>query len=166
MCAKSIQTDYLRCIYDRKRYSHIFQRSAQALEELDKILPFDAIAFRGTSGAALAYPLALSLSKHLLCVRKEASHYPLGKVEGPKKVASYIIVDDFIDTGHTVNQIIREVRKFCGITPAAIYLYSPACYRGRWWKPKVAKLALTKIPILSSLRSSNFSIEELRVRFS
>ncbi len=78
-------------------------------------IDFDSIAFQGISGAILAPPIAISLHKQLLLVRKssniEKSHscFP---VEGYDKVENYIIVDDFIESGKTVCEIIKKIKTF------------------------------------------------------
>lgn len=72
---------------------------------------FDAIAFRGMSGALVAPAVAARLKKNLLMVRKatDSNHSSLS-VEGfngaPQR---YVIIDDFIFTGATVREIQRTI---------------------------------------------------------
>jgi len=75
-------------------------------------IEFDAIAFRGNSGALLASPLATLLKKHLILVRKNtADSHSYTTVEGcSKRNCRYIIVDDLIASGKTVQEI------FCNIS--------------------------------------------------
>ena len=73
--------------------------------------PFDAIAFTGTSGAALAYPLSYLLGMPLICVRKSIRDNHFGsKLEGLVSAKKYIIVDDFIESGKTINRITRSIK--------------------------------------------------------
>jgi len=76
-------------------------------------LKFDAIAFTGMSGALLAPPLAVKLGKTLIMVRKRGtkSHSKL-RVEGDQAAKTYIIVDDFQESGETARQIRADVAKF------------------------------------------------------
>jgi hypothetical protein len=79
---------------------------------------FDAIAFRGMSGALIAPTLALELHKELIMVRKpsefkgkDATHSSYC-VEGFKSSRRYVIVDDMISSGHTVCSIYRAIKEF------------------------------------------------------
>lgn len=82
------------------------------LEALQEVLahsfpPVDAIAFRGSSGAAMGYTLAYLSGVPPLYIRKpkEKSH---GSVtEGPEgPVRRYVIVDDFSSSGETLKTIL------------------------------------------------------------
>jgi len=78
---------------------------------------FDTIAFRGISGALLSAPIALALNKNMIIVRKpsDSSHSVTQyhhKVEGNANARSYIIVDDFVSSGTTMETIQEEVKKF------------------------------------------------------
>lgn len=93
------------------------QRDAVVAEAVAKLTPiadtFDAIAFRGVSGALVAPIVAYLLKKDVLVVRKprtdETSHSYL-TVEGTDAAAPrYLIVDDLIATGKTVDAIIDAV---------------------------------------------------------
>lgn len=69
---------------------------------------FQAIAFRGMSGCLVAPWVAAKLKKHMLMVRKGKSH-STNLVEGELTVDSYIILDDFMDSGNTVKQIVNRI---------------------------------------------------------
>jgi adenine/guanine phosphoribosyltransferase-like PRPP-binding protein len=74
---------------------------------------FDAIAYRGASGAITASIIAHHLKKPLILVRKPEDtrgHSPY-MVEGPTVVKRYLIVDDFMSTGATYEAIREAVRK-------------------------------------------------------
>lgn len=72
-----------------------------------------AIAFSGSSGAALAFPLALKHELPVIYVRKvgEKSHGYNVEFNGAGSGLRYIIVDDFIDTGSTVERIYKKIQK-------------------------------------------------------
>jgi len=118
-----IQTDYLRHVFDKEEFVRTLNNAENDIMEWGD--DFDSIAFTGVSGAALAFPLSVSLDKSLLCVRKrgESNHSPF-VVEGYIDTMSYIIVDDFVHSGATIRRIIREIKL---VAPAAIakgiYLY-------------------------------------------
>lgn len=90
-------------------------------------IQFDAVAFRGISGAILGPQIALALGKSMILVRKpnDGSHAqqqfsyfggvadriltPL--VEGDINARTYIIVDDFQSSGVTAKAIRKEIAK-------------------------------------------------------
>jgi adenine/guanine phosphoribosyltransferase-like PRPP-binding protein len=120
-----IRTEYLDSVFRLHRYLPVVKAAIQALKKVDKKTPFDAIAFRGVSGAALAFPLSLALKKPLICIRKGSSHYGR-KFEGCISAKTYIIVDDFIETGQTIEAIIKEISKIKpNAVPVGIFLYDP-----------------------------------------
>ena len=126
-----ITTSYLGTIFTTDKFKICVDVAVKDLTAfgLDK---FEAIAFTGVSGAALAFPLSYLLNKPLLCVRKETcnSHfitdsYNPSFVEGDAGTQSYIIVDDFITTGNTINYINRKISDELGFNVKFIgyYLY-------------------------------------------
>lgn len=102
---------HLNIIFESpKDYKRLVIRISKQMIELKKKKPFCGIVFRGHSGAALAYPLSARLKVPLICVRKlgEISHGR--KIEGSSvPIRRYIIIDDFIDTGKTINQLIEAI---------------------------------------------------------
>lgn len=106
MNAAKPKTTYLRQVYD----TDLFQRTMREVLVLVRNIrhSFDAIAFRGHSGAAVAYPLSYALNIPLLCVRKPGNtkHY-IRETEGHVDAGRYLIVDDFVDSGETIRKILQ-----------------------------------------------------------
>lgn len=105
---------YMTVIYNNpKRYARLVRKTAQKVRALQKKLGFDALAFTGTSGAAIAYPVSVATGIHLICVRKtiRGTHCSF-KVEGSdnKNIKKYLIIDDFTDSGNTIRKIIKMIR--------------------------------------------------------
>lgn len=75
-------------------------------------LKFDTVVCRGTSGLLVAPIIAHMLNKHLIVSRKpkEDSHSS-DSVEGYRTPKRYIIVDDLICRGDTVNNILRHMEE-------------------------------------------------------
>lgn len=77
---------------------------------------FDAIAFRGMSGALVAPLLAYELGKTLIMVRKPKSgpndHHSMHNVEGDRDARRYLIVDDFRCSGDTIRAILGGISIF------------------------------------------------------
>ena len=108
---------------------------------------FDAIAFRGMSGALIAPQVASHFSVPLLMIRKNKnnSHSRL-TIEG-KAVKKYIIVDDCISSGKTMEIIVDAVRRFGeynggwskdDIKCQGIFLYSPSEGEYKYWYYDIA----------------------------
>ena len=73
---------------------------------------FDAIAFTGASGSAMAYPVSMLADIPLIYVRKDDERCHGDSIEGtPINVSKYAIIDDFISTGTTVKRIINKLER-------------------------------------------------------
>jgi len=85
-------------------------RVVRNLEKLQQKVKFDAIAFRGMSGAAIAYPVSAIAGYHLIGVRKRQKSHG-ASVEGSenRNIRRYIIIDDFVGEGATVRAIVRAI---------------------------------------------------------
>jgi phosphoribosylpyrophosphate synthetase len=111
---KQIETHYLHDVYNPKTFIKKINKVANFLKLATE--KYDTIAFSGTSGAAFAYPLSYILGKHLICIRKNTdnSHFKINNLgfEGFLKCKRYIIIDDCIDSGATVSNIIYKINLF------------------------------------------------------
>lgn len=123
---------YLADVFSVEKFAETVAAMTELISEKSTTHPFDVIAFRGVSGAALAFPLSLSLKKPLICVRKDSSH-AFRECEGWIGYSRYIIVDDFKAGGGTINTIITEVEKIhqsltYGVPKCVgIFLYTGKC---------------------------------------
>lgn len=98
---------------------------------------FDAIAFTGSSGACLAFPLALRYNLPLIYVRKpgERSHGVPIEYNGNTQPKNYIIVDDFVESGKTVGRIVDKIKKQSPMAHCVgIFLYSSSRDHDVWTK--------------------------------
>lgn len=121
-----IRTDYLDRVYSKK-YLTLIPRVLKKAQQIRAKTPFDAIAFTGSSGAAVAYPLSFLLKVPLIHIRKkDGNHYGGGKIEGTISSQRYLIVDDFINTGKTIKRIEQTIREELGKSakPVAILTYA------------------------------------------
>ena len=125
-----IVASYLENGCDHASVKELVKKAVKKLKKLD----FDSIAFRGVSGALIAPIVAYKLKKPVTCIRKptESSH-GWTKLEGAIGVERYIIIDDFICTGETVNEI-----HYALLTDARIERSIP------WPKPKCIAIYLWK----------------------
>jgi hypothetical protein len=95
-------------------------RGGEALKEIVDVLcrilephQFDAIAFTGMSGALVAPLVSAEMTKPLIMIRKTGfSTHSMEDVEGVWDARTYVIVDDLIFSGHTIQQIYDQVFLF------------------------------------------------------
>lgn len=117
---------------------------------VEKRIKFDAIAFRGVSGALVAPALAVAMSKNLFVVRKhkvESAHTE-GFIEGDDRAQRYLIVDDVIESGRTIFEIRDAVEKFnpknklAGVLFYGDYDFYKGVSRKLWtgWKKELKEL--------------------------
>ena len=112
----AISTAYLRTIFYPDVFPRTIEKTLGAARMLKEEYGYDTIAFCGMSGAAMAFILAYELEVHLLCVRKgtDDSHFhdvSRGRMlEGNVDTKKYLIVDDFISSGRTVNYIMDSIQ--------------------------------------------------------
>ena len=93
--------------------THELRRTLRLAAETLQHYDFDAIAFRGMSGALIAPALALQLNKSLIMVRKTTDHcHSFHLVEGDAAARTYIIADDFVWSGDTVLTIRHQLTRF------------------------------------------------------
>lgn len=94
-----------------QEYAALANKVAANVLTLKKRLKFDAIAFTGASGSAMAYPVSMLTGIPLLLVRKRDEQTHGSRVEGPNgaNIKKYAIIDDFICSGSTVKRIIEAL---------------------------------------------------------
>jgi len=104
-----ISSSYLDSIFDRKK-SRLTIKGMVQLIKLSEV-KFDTIVFRGMSGALIAPIIAHQLRKRITLCRKDSddSHSGHGFAEGYKEIKRYVIIDDFINEGHTVRSILKTI---------------------------------------------------------
>ncbi len=90
----------------------VVKRVVRKLTKLKKKVKFDTIAFRGNSGASVAFPVAVEMGIQMALIRKgkdqESSHGD--PIEGAGEMKNYIILDDFIFSGTTIDTIYNKIQ--------------------------------------------------------
>lgn len=81
------------------------------ITEILRQFEFDAIAFRGLSGALFAPTVALALNKTLLAVRKGEQNHSCRMVEGDYAALRYVMLDDMVSSGDTVRAMHKEIER-------------------------------------------------------
>lgn len=122
-----IRSTYLAPVFDGNRFKATVEKTIDRVVFLKAQYDFDTIAFCGMSGAAMAFLISHQLNIPIVCVRKDTDdcHYSDGvftvdggtssyirrKLEGNFLIKRYLILDDFISSGRTVNFIINSIEK-------------------------------------------------------
>lgn len=108
-----IESCYLHKIYEPNRFKKTVDDTIKTVIALNKEKKINAIAFTGTSGAALAYPVSYATGIPLLCVRKSTkdNHYR-EKLEGYTRPKNYIIIDDCVCTGTTIKKMVKAISSY------------------------------------------------------
>ena len=102
-----IGNSYHDTLYDPERLMIAVEKTIAKARKIYTRTPFDTIAFRGSSGAAMAFPLSLTLQIPCIYVRKPNEQSHGNRIEGPWKVVhTYLIIDDFISEGKTIKAIV------------------------------------------------------------
>jgi adenine/guanine phosphoribosyltransferase-like PRPP-binding protein len=121
-----IESSYLYNIYEPTKFKIIVRNIVKTVLRLHKEKRINAIAFTGTSGAAVAYPVSYVTGIPLLCIRKSKvdNHYRK-KLEGYTKPRNYIIIDDFVATGKTIKTMVKTIKDYSPNSKlSAVILYT------------------------------------------
>lgn len=122
----TIDSSYLRSAYDIKKRKEILLYAVRELRKVSDL--FDFFVFRGTSGLLVGPDIAGRLNKPFAVIRKNSdnSHYCRTFEGSIVTGGKYIVIDDFIDGGSTIANIIMEISKI-DVSSKFIgaYLYLP-----------------------------------------
>lgn len=122
-----IKSGYLRSIFHRDQFTKVIEQLAENIKASG--VEFDTIVFRGSSGALVCPTLAMKLDKEMLLVRKADNNHSCYQLEGYVGAKRFIVVDDLICSGGTINEIFNKVRNDGNEYPiatapcAGIFLY-------------------------------------------
>lgn len=118
---------YLAHVFEPEILKKTSELARKQIRKFQKKYPFDTLVFTGVSGMSLGFILSRDLGIPVLLIRKsgERSHAN-GIIEGYCTGKSYLIVDDFVDTGSTIRRIVRRMNKIDGGPKCAgIFLHAP-----------------------------------------
>jgi len=129
-----VETDYLGIALDYDSRKTTIQKLISSIK--DSNVEFDCVAFRGVSGALFGPVVADHFNKGMAIIRKDKSHSFCNveySIKSKSKNIRYIIVDDFIETGTTINEIIKGMKgsigQICQVRCAGIFLYKKSSGR-------------------------------------
>ena len=114
--------------YDNYPHDDLLATVDRAIMELTPHLgEFDSIAVRGVSGLIVGSPVALHLGKPLVVARKPSEIAHSSGVSNDRHAGKhYVILDDFVSTGATVNEITYTMSRYTDAIRIGIYEYANA----------------------------------------
>jgi len=91
----------------------LLKEAVAAFGRLRQSVDIQAIAYTGSSGAAIAFPLAIAYELPVIYVRKpnEESHGCNVECNYTEELENYVIVDDFICSGDTARRIREKIKE-------------------------------------------------------
>jgi len=148
LCADS--AGYNRVLY-RPELKKVARAVARKLARLIDKTGADAVVVTGKSGIAMGFAAAMFADIPLVTLRKQGDSTHGLRIEGPHiLVTRYIILDDFIDSGATVERIDNEIAEYAecvnrGTPPICVgiieYLHSAYGYKD-WDLPRSGKVTV------------------------
>lgn len=152
-------TDYLHKTLTLHGHREAVQKAVQLLRDTG-LHRFDAIAWSGVSGGLVAPVVSYILDKPQLIVRKgEERHskhevespftpecYELSPVDGHGWRGTYVIIDDLVSSGATVQRMVNEISSLHpGSRLVFVVTYEASTYskNGAGWSSRV------DVPVLS-----------------
>jgi hypoxanthine phosphoribosyltransferase len=106
-----VQSGYLYRGFKRVEINHVIKTFKKVLKD-NVFGDFDAIVCRGVSGLIMAPLLAYHGRKKLVITRKpDENSHSYTRIEGHLDIDTYIIVDDFVSSGMTIETIVDEISK-------------------------------------------------------
>lgn len=116
-----IRDSYFNEGVDIKRRKHAVWVLCNVLAHVN----FDTIVCRGVSGLVVAPIVSHLLNKNLTVIRKARENSHSSSIyEGYRKIARYVIIDDFVSTGDTVNEIIETVKNKISIEAECVGVFT------------------------------------------
>jgi adenine/guanine phosphoribosyltransferase-like PRPP-binding protein len=117
--------------FDRMVLMGTARRIAEQLPKIMRLHNADAVAVTGKSGLSLAFATLMLIDFPLIVVRKPGENSHGNALEGTTgvDVSRYVILDDFMSTGRTVDTIISKLSEYGRrhdevITPVAVFEYA------------------------------------------
>lgn len=128
---KTIQyAHYLRPLLGGEEASKHVSKFVKFIKESK--VEFDYIVVRGLSGVLMGTLVAVRMKKKLVIIRKETEGSHGFAVEaygrwGDTMKGSFIIIDDLIDSGKTIETIFREIKEY-HISCSGVFFYYRRLY--------------------------------------
>jgi len=110
--ALNINSDYHTHLRNESRFENTIHGMAKLIKNLQKKLKFTHMVCTGISGQSVGWPISFITGIPLVVIRKALEKSHGSRIVGQSGLCSkYIIIDDFISSGETIERVIREMKK-------------------------------------------------------
>jgi len=117
-----IKSMYLGKLFKSEERNKIIDRVSRHINELN--LCFDTVVFTGNSGSLIVPEIAIKLNKPFTLVRKEKNSHSCLDIEGYWNFFKYLIIDDCVESGKTIERIVNIENKNMNFTSKLIGIYT------------------------------------------
>lgn len=109
---------YLGKVVNHRERQEVIQHCLEVLRPIRD--EFDAIVGTGCSGLTMGATLAYLLDKNFVIVRKDGDRSHSGFAVEGNPGYSYVIVDDLVCSGKTMQRILATMERECGQRPKCL----------------------------------------------
>ena len=107
---EDISSGYLFEVLDPIKAARIINKIVTQVRNLKKkVKKIDAIVVTGVSGLLVGPTVSLRTKIPIIVVRKKETTHSYLEVEGVQNIKNYIIIDDIVETGKTVETIYKKI---------------------------------------------------------
>lgn len=113
-----VASGYLKSVFKPENLKKTVFRCERALRGVD----YDCLAFMGTSGAAVTWPLSFLTGQHVLQIRKEGdTSHARSDAEGAIDAKKIVIIDDFAESGDTLKKMAEHMPYYSEVVAVVFY---------------------------------------------
>lgn len=119
-----INSGYLNCAFSPTQLPVLVNQIVKFLGRPSRRNTFDSIVVRGVSGMLVGSPVAYRMKLPLVVVRKSDGNHSGQSVEGYANVKNYVVIDDFVSSGDTINEIRTKLDYYNRAKMTGLVLYT------------------------------------------
>jgi orotate phosphoribosyltransferase-like protein len=113
---RELDTGYSDTIFQPERLRRTAKRVLDVIRRVETAIGEPVhIAVTGKSGIAMAFAVNMLGDVPIVAVRKDAETSHGNKIEGLGELRKYIVLDDFVCTGHTVERVVKEISQWAEV---------------------------------------------------
>ena len=120
----TISSGYLNSAFSPKSLPEIVNQIVKFLGRPYRRKTFDSIVVRGVSGMLVGSPVAYRMKLPLVVVRKSDGNHSGQSVEGYTYVKNYVVIDDFVSSGDTINEIRAKMQGYNSAKMTGLVVYA------------------------------------------
>jgi len=118
-----IRSSYLHPVFEPAKLIKVVERVCKLVEGM-RPRP-DTILVRGISGVSVGFPVSMMTGIPIGVVRKEDGSHSNYRYEGPSPIGGFVIVDDLVESGGTLQAIYERAKDVdCTTTCIGVVTYA------------------------------------------